>query len=241
MNHRPFPAPMLPWAMAMRWSALLFAHWPVTPDVLRPLIPRGLELDTFDGEAWLGVVPFLMSGVRGRCLPRVPFAHAFPELNVRTYVTRGGKPGVWFFSLDAAHRLAVRVARATFRLPYFDAAMRCERQGDSIRYESRRTHRGAVPAEFAATYQPVGPVYCSRPGDLDHWLTERYCLYTAGRRGVVRRGDIHHAPWPLQPAEAAFDVLRMTELLGVRLPDVPPRLQYAASLDVVAWLPTAGR
>ncbi|MEM6313615.1 MAG: DUF2071 domain-containing protein [Planctomycetota bacterium] len=229
----------MPWAMFMRWEDLLFAHWPVKPDALRPLIPSGLELDTFDGDAWLGVVPFRMSGIRGRCAPQVPRAHAFAELNLRTYVKTGGKPGVWFFSLDAEHRLAVRVARLTFGLPYFDATMSCKPDGDGITYHSRRTHRDAEPAEYRGRYRPTGPAYRTRPGDLDHWLTERYCLYAAKPGGRVRRGDIHHAPWPIQTAEAEFEVNAMTQQIGVTLPDTPPLLHFARSIEVVAWLPTA--
>src|ERR687894_454117 len=152
-NHRPYPVPSDPWALSMRWQNLLFMHWPVREDVLRPLIPSALTLDTFDGSAWLGVVPFRMSGVRPRSLPRVPWLSAFPELNVRTYVTAEGKPGIWFFSLDAANPVAVRLARATFRLPYFDAEMSCRLKGDGVRYRSVRTHRGAPRAEFAARYR----------------------------------------------------------------------------------------
>jgi uncharacterized protein len=117
-DHRPWPLPEQRWAMAMRWYDLLFAHWPVKPDVLQPLVPGGLRLDTFDGWAWLGVVPFRMEGVRPRYVPERPFAFAFPELNVRTYVTAAGRSGVWFFSLDATSRLAVRAARWWYGLPY---------------------------------------------------------------------------------------------------------------------------
>ena len=223
--------------MGMRWEDLLFAHWPVAPAVLRPLLPAGLGLDTFEGRAWLGVVPFRMNAVRGRCLPRLPGATTFPELNVRTYVTAGGRPGVWFFSLDAAHRLAVRVARRTFHLPYFDADMTCRNDGDVVAYASCRTHRGAPPAQFVGRYRPVGPVAPTGPGSLDAFLTERYCLYAASPGGTIRRGEIHHAPWPLQPAEAEFEALDMTAQFGVALPDVPPLLHFARRLDVVAWLP----
>lgn len=239
VEHRPYPLPGLPWAMFMRWEDLLFAHWPVKPAMLRDQLPPGLELDTFEGEAWLGVVPFRMSGIRGRCMPRLPGAHAFAELNLRTYVRVGDKPGVWFFSLDAEHRLAVRVARLTFGLPYFDAAMSCEPEGDGIRYTSQRTHRGAKSADYRGVYRPTGPVYRTKPGNLDHWLTERYCLYAAKPGGRLKRGDIHHDPWPIQPAEAEFEINAMTEQIGVALPDVPPLLHFARTIDVVAWLPTS--
>jgi len=234
--------------MAMRWLDLLFAHWPVDAAALRPLIPEGLELDTFDGQAWLGIVPFRMDGVRPPWCPPLPWVSAFAELNVRTYVrvpgggdSRGhSKPGVWFFSLDAANPLAVRTARLTFHLPYFDARMRIEERDGWVRYDSRRTHRGAPPGVFRARYRPVSEPYLSEPGTLEHWLTERYCLYAADRRGRVYRGDIHHVPWPLQPAEAEIEEDTLTSPLGapgtaLERPDVAPLLHFVRRLEVVAW------
>jgi uncharacterized protein YqjF (DUF2071 family) len=236
-SHRPWPLPSGPWALAMEWHDLLFAHWPLHPDALRGLIPRGLTLETYDGSAWLGVVPFRMAGVRPRLVPPLPWMSSFAELNVRTYVTAGGKPGVWFFSLDAANPVAVRAARAGFFLPYFDAQMSCRRKGDTISYSSKRTHRGAPGATLQGSYQPTGPVYRSLPGTFDHWLTERYCLYAADPRGHVWRGEIHHRPWPLQPAEAKFQRNEMSYQIGIRLPQTQPVLHVARSLEVAAWLP----
>jgi uncharacterized protein len=236
-EHRAYPAPDGPWALSMVWRDLLFMHWPVPAERLRPLIPSALSLDTFDGTAWLGVVPFRMTGVRPRFLPAVPWLSGFPELNLRTYVTGGDRPGIWFFSLDAHNPVAVRLARATFHLPYFDARMSYGKEGDEVRYRSVRTHRGAEPAEFAASYRPVAETVRSRPGTLEHFLTERYCLYAADGRGNVRRGDVHHQHWPLRPAEAEVQTLRMTEQIGVTLPDTPPLLHYSDRLDVLAWPP----
>jgi uncharacterized protein YqjF (DUF2071 family) len=221
----------------MCWQNLLFMHWPVRDNVLRPLIPSDLTLDTFDGSAWLGVVPFRMSGVRPRSLPRVPWLSDFPELNVRTYVTAEGRPGIWFFSLDAHNPVAVRLARATFHLPYFDAKMYYHVAGEEVRYRSVRTHRGAPPTEFAARYRPVGNPFESRPETLENFLTERYCLYAADKRGNVRRGDIHHHLWPLQPAEAEIGILAMTQQIGIALPERAPILHFSKQLDVLAWLP----
>lgn len=234
--HRPWDVPRRRWALAMQWHDLLFMHWPVPIAALRDRLPRSLELDTFDGAAWLGVVPFRMAGVRPRYTPSLPRVSAFPELNVRTYVVAEGKPGVWFFSLDAADPLAVRVAREVFHLPYYDARISSLRDGDAVTYSSERTHRGAPGAQLQAWYRPSGPVYRSRPGTIDHWLTERYCLYAANRRGRVWRGEIHHAPWPLQPAEAALRVNTMARQIGLELPAPAPLLHFARRLDVVAWL-----
>ncbi len=225
-----------PWVMSMRWQDLLFAHWRVDPAALRPLVPSGLELDLRNGEAWLGVVPFRMSGVRPRGTPSIPGLSAFPELNLRTYVRGGGHSGVWFFSLDAASRVAVRVARATFHLPYFDAEMRCDVGTDgSVDYQSQRVHRGIVPAELKCRYRPTGSVFRSGPDTLEHWLTERYCLFAADRRGRVYRGDIAHEPWPLQSATAEFETCSMTGLVGIGLKPQPDHMLFARSIDVRAW------
>jgi uncharacterized protein len=234
-DHRPWPLPERRWAMAMRWYDLLFAHWPVKPDVLQPLVPGGLRLDTFDGWAWIGVVPFRMEGVRPRYVPERPFAFAFPELNVRTYVTAAGRSGVWFFSLDATSRLAVRAARWWYGLPYYDARIEVVREGETIRYSSMRTHRDAPAAELEMAYGPAGNVFRAGPGTLEHWLTERYCLFTRRRDGRIGAGDVHHRPWPLQPARAEWTRNTMTEPLGIRLDGAPPLLHFARELDVVAW------
>ena len=236
-EHRPYPVPDGPWALYMSWRDLLFMHWPVHAGVLQPYIPPALRLDTFDGSAWLSVTPFRMKGTRPRLLPGVAPLSNFPELNVRTYVTAEGKPGIWFFSLDAANPVAVRLARATFRLPSFDAEMSCRLEGDGVRYRSVRTHRGAPRAEFAARYRPVGEPSESRPGTLEYFLTERYCLYAADRRGNVLRGEIQHHPWPLRPAQAEVERLAMTEQIGVSLPQREPLLQFSGRLDVLAWPP----
>jgi len=220
--------------MRMSWHDLLFAHAPVPTATLRALVPAALELDTFDGVAWLGVVPFRMTRVGPRWLPPLPGISAFPELNVRTYVTHGGHPGVWFFSLDAADPIAVRAARTFFHLPYYDAAMSCDPDGDGIAYRSTRIHRNAPPAALAARYRPTGPPARTRPGDLDHWLTERYCLYAVDRKARLRRCDIAHEPWPLQPASAELTENTMVAPLGLPFPQVPPLLHFARRLDVTA-------
>jgi uncharacterized protein YqjF (DUF2071 family) len=222
--------------MHMTWHDLLFMHWPVPVAQLRPLIPPRLEIDTYEGQAWIGVVPFDMTGVRPRFVPALPYLSRTAELNVRTYVTAGGKPGVWFFSLDAANPLAVRAARRGFHLPYFDARMSVRRERGRVEYASTRTHRDAPPAEFAAAYWPTGPVRPSTSGTLDAWFTERYCLYAADKHFNVWRGEIHHATWPLQPVAVEVRVNTMTRPLGIELSDVPPLLHFARRLDVVAWL-----
>jgi uncharacterized protein YqjF (DUF2071 family) len=221
----------------MTWHDLLFAHWRVPAADLRPLVPEGLTLDRFEGGAWLGIVPFGMARVGFRGLRWLPGLSRFLELNVRTYVVHDGKPGVWFFRLDAASPLAVRGARRTFHLPYFDAAMTMTREGLERRYVSTRTHEGAPPARFDATYGPTGPPCASAPRSLEHWLTERYCLYCGDGEGRLRRGDVDHPPWPLQPARAEIRGNTMAEAAGLALPHDPPLLHFAASIDVRAGWP----
>jgi uncharacterized protein YqjF (DUF2071 family) len=233
-DHRPWPRPQRPWIMAMQWHDLLFAHWPVRPAALQPHIPPGLELQRFDGWAWLAVVPFRMAGTRLRGTPALPLVGAFPELNVRTYVTSGGRPGVWFFSLDAASPPAVEVARLAYHLPYVHASMRCAPKGDGVAYTSQRRHRDPRPAALEACYRPTGAPYRTEPGSLEHWLTERYCLYAANKRGRLWRGEIDHEPWRLQPAEAEFAHNSMAAPLGLKL-EGAPLLHFARRLDVVAW------
>jgi uncharacterized protein YqjF (DUF2071 family) len=224
--------------MSQRWEDLLFAHWPCDISSVRPFLPEGLELDTFEGRAWVGVVPFRMSGVRPRWLPAIPGTSAFPELNVRTYVRRGGHAGVWFFSLDAASARAVAAARRWFHLPYFNAEMLVSPDGDAVQYSSSRTHAGAPEATFDAWYRPTGPVDRAVPGSLAHWLTERYCLFAADAHGRLYRGDIHHAQWPLQPAEADISHNTMAAAAGLALDATPPFLHFARTLDVRIWWPS---
>ena len=234
-SFHPWPLPKRSWSIRMVWEDLLFAHWPVPAEQVRALLPRGLTLDLFEGEAWIGVVPFRMNETRFRRLPPAPGAGSFLELNVRTYVRAGHQPGVWFFSLDASSRLAVRGARSFFHLPYFDAAMRCKERKGWLHYESRRTHRQAAPAEFHSRFRPVEKVFRSAAGSLESWLTDRYCLYAEDRKERLYRGEIHHAPWPLQRAEGEFTTNRMTDWLGIQRPETPPHLLFAKRLEVVAW------
>jgi hypothetical protein len=221
--------------MRQTWNDLLFAHWPLPPAVLAPHLPAGLTLDTYAENAWIGVVPFRMTGVRVRGLPHIPTATRLGEINVRTYVVAQGKPGVWFFSLDADSPLAVAVARTTFFLPYFRARFTINRDGETVDYAVRRTHGGAAPAEFVGRYRPAGPVFHAAPDTLEHWLTARYCLYSASPSGQPYRGEIHHAPWPLRPATADISRNTMCAALGISLPSTAPLLHYVHRLDVLCW------
>jgi uncharacterized protein YqjF (DUF2071 family) len=234
--HRPWAVPPGPWIMAQSWHDLLFAHWPVDAAILRPFIPASLGIDTFDREAWVGVVPFRMSGVRLRGTPALPWFSQFPELNVRTYVTIDGKPGVWFFSLDAGNSLAVAVARSWFHLPYFRSRMACESLVGEIRYTSERTHAAAAAGAFRANYRPLSQPFEAQPGTLDYFLTERYCLYAAAGDRILR-GEIHHRPWQLQSAKADITQNTMSLAAGFPLPNFAPLLHFARRQDVVVWAP----
>lgn len=235
-NHRPFPMPQnRSWVMAQSWQKLLFAHYRVDSDVIRPMIPAELEIDSYEGEAWISVVPFLMNYVHLRGLPPFPTTGKFPELNVRTYVTHGDKAGVWFFSLDAASLLAVTVARLTFNLPYYYAKMSIETKQDSTHYKSQRIHPNASPAIFDAHYQPIAPIQEYDPASLDRWLTDRYVLYSANRQGKLFIGHITHLPWQLQPASAVFEQNNMAQALNIPLLDTEPLLHYVEHIDVIAW------
>ncbi len=223
--------------MRMRWVDLLFAHWPVPAEALRPLIPAGLELDTFGGSAWLGVVPFRMEDVAPRLLPAIPRLSAFPEINVRTYVRRGRRSGVWFLSLDAASRPAVEGARLGFHLPYYKAGMSSDTVAGWVEYRSHRDDERGSAAAFSARYRPVGPVEHASPGSLAAFLTDRRGLFAADRAGRLSWTAIRHDPWPLQPAEAEIRVDTMAAAHGITLPDEQPVLQFTKRLDVVAWWP----
>lgn len=230
------PSAAFPWVLRMTWHDLCFMHWAVDPDALARTLPRGVTLDTRGGQAYLGAVPFRMADVAPRLVPGVPGLSAFPELNLRTYVTAGGEPGVWFYSLDAAQPLAVRLARGLFHLPYFDARMWVSRRQGVTRYASVRTHHGEPPARFAAAYRPVGEPITAPPGSLEDWLTNRLNLYSADEQGRVYRGRIAHETWPLRRAEAVIRENTLAGTLGLRL-DGPPHLLHAEKLRVRAhWL-----
>ena len=223
--------------MAQNWQDLLFAHWAIAPELIRKLVPAKLELDTFQDRAWIGVVPFTMSGVRLRGTPALPWLSTFPELNVRTYVTAGGKAGVWFFSLDAASVVAVELARRWFCLPYFRARMKSRARSEGIEYFSRRGDRRGGSEQLHAAYRGNGPRFEAVPGTLEYFLTERYCLYAQRRSGELLRGEIHHAPWRLQEARASFAVNTMTESLRIELSAKAEVLHFSKSQEMIAWEP----
>jgi uncharacterized protein len=213
--------------MGQTWDDLLFIHYRVPVDRLRPLVPDGLDVDEHSGSGWLGVTPFAITGLRARGLLPLPFGSSFRELNVRTYVTRDGKPGIWFFSLDASSRIAVEAARRLYRLPYHLADISVRRRGAELLYDCSR-HEGKA---FSAAYRADGAVFPADAGSLEHFLTERYCLY-AEHDDELFRAEIHHTPWPLQPARARIDLNTMPPL---KVPEDDPVLHFSKRQDVVIW------
>jgi uncharacterized protein YqjF (DUF2071 family) len=236
-QHRLWPLPAGEHYMTMDWLELAFLHWSLDPGLLRPLLPAGLELDTWEGRAYIGVVPFRMENVNLRRF-RLPAAmSAFPELNLRTYVVANGKSGVWFFSLEATNPLAVRTARAKFSLPYYDARIRHDMREGVVSFRCRRTHRGAEALELHTHYSGAGDVFHAAPGSLEHWLCERYCLYSADARGRLYRGEVHHQPWPLQQGRAVLEENTVFEQLGIELPAEPEHVLYSSGVQAIGWRP----
>jgi len=236
--HRPWSIPATPWVMTQTWHNLLFAHWPVAAGVLREKVPSAFDLDLFDGTAWLGIIPFQMTNVAPRGVPSLPWISEFPELNVRTYVRVGDRPGIYFFSLDAGSALAAQTARALLNLPYHPAAMSVRPRDGSVEYDSRR--KGSpIDAAFSATYRPTGASFGALRGSLEYFLTERYCLYNLDHKGAPYRLEIHHPPWSLQAADAEFTRNTMAGAAGLSIPDRMPLLHFSKRQDMVAWAPSA--
>ena len=239
IDHRPQPPPRRAFWGHQTWRHLLFAHWPVAAKTVQALLPEGLEVDVFPGDpdvAWIGIVPFEMAGVRPRGLPALPGLSRFCELNVRTYVRHQSTAGVYFFSLDASGAVGVWLAQRAFHLPYYRARMRL--QVDAGGQCSLTSQRAGIPeACFAATYAPAGPSPTATPQSLEHWLTNRYVVFSDFATTGLWRADIHHRPWSLQPATARFDSLGVAAAAKVSVGGEPALLHYVADMQVLIWGP----
>lgn len=239
-SHKPRPLPAGRWAMTQRWNDLLFAHWPVAPSVLAPLLPEWLEVDTYQGSAWLGAVPFWLDRIKLRGVPPIPGARRFPDLNLRTYVRDQftGTAGFYCFSIDATNLLAVAVARAIYHLPYHWAEMRMEpRTEREFAFYSRRKFADR-PVIFKARYRGLGPTHRSaemRSGSFEHFFTERSCVFSQNRAGQPIRASLHYIPWPLEDAEAEIEQNDLPASIGVDLPEGEPVLHYSRRLAVYVW------
>ena len=218
--------------MRQRWARLLFLHWSVPADDLRLLLPRGLDLDTYDGRAWVGLVPFVVTGARPVLLPPLPGVSTFDEVNVRTYVhDRGREPGVWFFSLDASSRVAVAAARVFFKLAYRFARIRAQTDDGRVLFRSTRVAPGPLPAACTVGYGARGAVRHAAPGTLEHFLLERYVLYAADGEHLYR-GRVHHEPYPVQDADVEGLDEDLLAAAGIRRPADPPLAHYASQVHV---------
>ncbi|MDQ8187003.1 DUF2071 domain-containing protein [Pelagicoccus sp. SDUM812002] len=228
-DHRPWAPPERPWVLQQEWLNLLFIHWEIAVEDLRSLIPNELEIDTYDGRAWLAVVPFSMRGVAPRACPKPRAISDFPEINIRTYVIKDGKPGVWFFSLDIPHRLPVWIARRFFHLPYFLSEMSVETRGEKTCYRSVRSDRS-----FDASYHGLEP-HAAIAGSFDLWATERYCFYAESKKGDLYRAEVQHPKWPLMTARCEVHKNSMLDAFPVG--EQHPSILFSKSLSVVAWWP----
>lgn len=234
-HHRPWPLPKKPHRWRQQWLDLLFAHWHIPSSLIQPIIPKPLVLEQEDGMAWIAVVPFKMADVAPRFLPAIPGLSAFPEINLRAYVHYQGKPGVWFFSLDASQPIAVWAAKRMFHLPYFQSKIQMTMQQDAVRYDSLR--QNTTNARFSGVYRGKGKVFLSEKGSIEHLLTERYCMYAQNKSGQLFRTEVHHEPWPLQHAELQIQHLELTQWLGFELTSPPDLLHFSKGVRVIAWQP----
>ena len=240
-SHRLRPLPPGHWAMSQRWNDLLFAHWPLPPSTIAPLLPEWLEVDTFQSKAWLGVVPFWLERIQFRGVPTLPGTQGFPDLNLRTYVRDkfSGTPGIYCFSLEASNLMAVGVARTLFHLPYHWAEMRFEQQSErEFAFYSRRRLSSDRPVIFKARYRGLGPTRRlaeARAGSLESFLMERSSLFSSNRAGQPIRSSLHSIPWPLEDAAAEIELNGLPASIGIELPNVEPVLHYARRLALYIW------
>jgi uncharacterized protein YqjF (DUF2071 family) len=214
----------------MDWRDALFLHWPVEAEALRALIPRDLELDVMEGSAWIGIVAFTIAGARARGVPARLGLRSFGEVNVRTYVTGGGTPGVWFLSLDAASAATVRAGRHALHLPYYDARVATVWGDGSCAYRLERTDARACAARFVAEARVSDGVQTAHAGSLEHRLVERYSFFTTDRRGRTARGDVIHPPWPLRDATATIGDNTLLAAAGVAAGAIAPLAHASAGV-----------
>ncbi|MFC6865379.1 YqjF family protein [Halomicroarcula sp. GCM10025817] len=217
--------------LRMRWRDVGFLHWPVDPSVVAETLPDPLTVDTYDGDAYLGVVPFRMADIRPR---GSPVGRSFGELNLRTYVRAGGTPGVYFYNLDADDALSVRLARRLFMLPYYSASMRVESRDGRVRFQSERPGTNGPTARFDVTYEGDGAPSTPDTHSLEQFLVERYRFYASAENGQVYYADINHEPWPLEGGTADVRRNELFDVNGFEYPDGDPLVHYSEGIDVSA-------
>ena len=232
MRGRPEGEPIL----HQRWESMLLLHWPIIPDILRPLIPPALELDTYEGRAWIGITPFHLEDVRPSALPAFPGLSSFHELNVRTYVMHNGLPGIWFLTLDASKLIPMVAARVFFMLPYYKASIRFLQTGETFAFNLRRTV--PVPAEFRVAWRRGLRLRDPALESLGFFLTERYCAFAVNNTELYSIRTYHH-PWILDEAEVELRHSSMISSLGIPEPTTAPLAHFSASMEMETWAPVS--
>lgn len=221
------------WTMTQMWEHLVFAHWPVAPEIARQFVPEELQIDTFEGDAWIGIISFLMNGFKLKYMP-FPYPFSFPEINIRTYVKVNGSPAIFFVTLDAADPCVVHVAKRWYHLPYYHAKMSFNREGDNsgFLFQSRRKGSATSPETFQGEFHPVSYPFIPREGTIEHWLTERYVFFTKDSRSdTVYWGSVYHEPWTLQTAQGNISVNTMLQSSNITLPSNPHYLHYSQGVQ----------
>lgn len=220
--------------MRQTWKNLLFLHWPISPKQLQPFIPSPLKIDIFEEHAWIGIIVFYMDGIYPRGLSVKSLTPKFAEVNVRTYVLLDGKPGVYFLSLDVPDWASNTIAKRWYRLPYHPAKTSIYKEEQSYHCESIRKGSTIKPITLKGKYKPISGVFFPQEGTLDHWLTERYCLYSM-KKNHIYCGEIHHRPWPLQKVETEISQNTMFSTFQWNLSDAPPISHYSKGVDTLIW------
>ncbi|MBU8880406.1 DUF2071 domain-containing protein [Bacillus sp. FJAT-29790] len=233
--HRPWPVPSNKWVMRQTWSNLLFLHWPISSESLRPYIPPSIQIDIFGEYAWLGVILFVTEGVYPRGLSSVSLACKFPEINLRTYVIYNGKPGIYFLSLDSRNWASTMIGKSWFHLPYYYAQISFQQKGQAFHFQSTRKGKIDEPIKFSCNYAHSSEVYFTQEGTLDHWLTERYCMFSSDKGSNIYSVDLHHRPWPLQKAEAEIYTNTLFSPFHFDLSEVKPLSHFSKGIDALFW------
>ncbi|KKI92857.1 hypothetical protein WQ54_06630 [Bacillus sp. SA1-12] len=233
--HRPFPLPSKKYIMRQTWRNLLFLHWPIPIEKLRPHIPSALQIDTFNGSAWLGIILFVIDGIFPFGVSSLSLTPRFPEINVRTYVKCNGKPGIYFMSIDVGNWASLKIAKKWYRLPYHSAEISFRKEGQTFHCQSRRKGYEHTPIVFKSKYVPISGVYFPKEGTLDHWLTERYCLFSSHNGINIYCGEIHHRPWPLQKAEIELGINTLFTPYQFDLSGVNPIAHFSTGVDSLMW------
>jgi uncharacterized protein YqjF (DUF2071 family) len=234
-THRPFSLPEKKWIMRQSWRNLLFTHWPISPEVLRPYIPSQLQIDTFNDRAWIGVVVFVMEGIYHRYLPTISLTPTFSEINVRTYVRYNGKPGIYFLSLDVNDLASYTIAKRWYHLPYSLASISYQQEGPTFHVKSIRKAKTNIPIEFKGSYSPNQDVFYAKKETLEHWFIERYCLYSNDNRGNMYCGDIHHRPWPLQTVNTKISMNTLFSMFSFNVSEENSLSSYSRGVDTLIW------